>query len=390
MVRPFNIAHIPHLYFGNGKINALPELILKYGKTVLLLTGKASFRNQKAFPELMKALESNAVSCFDEVVDHEPSCGLIDDMVSKYGNKNIDVVVAIGGGSVVDAGKAISAMLLVKEPVETYLEGVGTRRPDGRKLPFIAVPTTAGTGSEATKNAVISKVGKKGFKKSLRHNNYVPDIALVDPELTLDCPPDITANSGMDAFTQLLESYVSTNANIFTDVLALEGLACIKLGLPGAYADCVDIEFRSYLSYAAYLSGITLANAGLGTIHGFAAAIGGYFDIPHGIVCGTLMGATNRLNVKRLKETRENENALKKYITVAKTFITKSGKDDEYYLDAFMDLIDTWLELMKVPRLGKYGIKPVDIDRIIHKTSNKNNPVYLEENELREIISERI
>ena len=197
---------------------------------------------------------------------------------------------------------------------------VGTKDHPGTKIPFIAVPTTSGTGSEATKNAVISRVGKDGFKKSLRHDNFVPDIALVDPELTLSCPQNITAASGMDCFTQLTEAYLSTKSNEYTDALAFEGLKAIKSSLLRTYRDGNDIEARSGMSFAALTSGICLANAGLGVIHGFASSIGGLYNIPHGIVCGTLMAVSNELTVRRLREIPGSTDCPEKVCIAGKTF----------------------------------------------------------------------
>ena len=193
-------------------------------------------------------------------------------------DRGIDVVLSTGGGSVIDAGKAVSAMLRVEGSVAEYLEDVGTRKHPGTKVPFVAVPTTAGTGCEATRNAVLSRVGPDGFKKSLRHDNFLPDAAVVDPVLTLSCPPDITAACGLDALTQLLESFVSTKASVLTDVLALSGLEHIGNSLvPACTNSGQDIDMRANLSYAALMSGITLTSAGLGTVHGFASSIGGLF-----------------------------------------------------------------------------------------------------------------
>ena len=183
-----------------------------------------------------------------------------------------------------DAGKSISAMLTKTESIKEYLEGIGTKKHDGKKMPFVAVPTTSGTGSEATKNAVISEIGGRGFKKSLRHDNFVPDSVVIDPRLMISCPQNVTAASGMDVFSQLIEGYLSTNSSPMTDALALSGLRYIKEGLLKSYETGDDIDARGKVAYASYLSGVVLANAGLGTVHGFASPIGGYFDIPHGVV----------------------------------------------------------------------------------------------------------
>ena len=254
----------------------------------------------------MKNIEYKLIS-----IPGEPSPEDIDNAVKSLDNEGIDLVVGIGGGSVLDAGKAISAMMHKPESVVRFLEGVGDMEHPGTKLPYIAIPTTSGTGSEATKNAVISKIGINGFKKSLRHDNLVPEIALIDPELTLNCPPEITAASGMDCFTQLTEAYLSDKSNEYTDALAMEGLKAIKLSLKRCCADGQDIEARTGMSFAALTSGICLANAGLGVVHGFASSVGGMYNIPHGLVCGTLMAKSNEINVRELRKNPGNHDCLK-------------------------------------------------------------------------------
>jgi alcohol dehydrogenase class IV len=256
----FRFARIPEIHFGAGKIESLPDLILRYGSTVILLTGSQSFRNTEKFGLLIDSFRDKSITCLLSEIGGEPTPAHINSICKNYTDSPVDVIVGIGGGSVLDAGKAISAMLGKTDPVEEYLEGVGTKTHDGSKIPFIAVPTTAGTGSEATKNAVISQLGDNGYKKSLRHNNFVPDIALVDPDLTLSCPADVTAACGMDAFTQLLESYVSSNASPLTDSLAYSGMKLMKDSLiPSVYEGAEDVNIRSAMSYGALLSGITLA-----------------------------------------------------------------------------------------------------------------------------------
>jgi alcohol dehydrogenase class IV len=315
---------------------------------------------------------------------------LIDASVSRFKNVKIDVVAGIGGGSVLDAGKAISAMMYKQESVKEYLEGVGTGEHPGTKIPYIALPTTSGTGSEATKNAVISQVGKDGFKKSLRHDNFVPDMAIVDPGLTVSCPQSITAASGMDCFTQLTESYLSGKGCEYTDALAWEGLKAIKSSLLRSYIDGTDQEARSGMSFAALTSGICLANAGLGAVHGFASSIGGMFDIPHGVICGTLMASANSINVRELRKNRINDTALNKYALLGRLFLDTEGRSDIYYIDGFIEYLRKLSEELRLPHLGQYGIEDKDLGAISGITELKNNPVILTTDDLNEILKERL
>ena len=292
-----------------------------------------------------------------------------------------------------DAGKAVSAMLLQEGSVVDYLEGVGTGvEHSGKKVPLVAVPTTAGTGSEATKNAVLSRPGPQGFKKSLRHDNFVPDVVLLDPKLMLSCPPFITAACGMDAFTQLLESYVSTKASPMTDALALSGLEHIGASLVLACTHGAgDENVRASMAYAALMSGITLANAGLGLVHGLASAIGGGFDIPHGVVCGTLMGAVNAFTIQKLTAEQGPEHpALKKYARVGALLKGMQMGDVAQGCEMLLETIASWTETLKIPHLGEYGIRESDFDGILAGSGNKNNPLPLGADEIRGVLKERL
>jgi alcohol dehydrogenase class IV len=327
---------------------------------------------------------------------------VIDEAVGRLKGAGILLVVGIGGGSVMDAGKAISAMLTVDGSVTDFLEVVGSRGHPGTKVPFIAVPTTSGTGSEATKNAVISQVGKDGFKRSLRHDNFVPDLAIIDPELTLDCPPEITAAAGMDCFTQLTEAYLSDKAGAMTDALALDGLKAVSRSLLKSYTDGDDIKARSDMSYAALMSGICLANAGLGAVHGLAGTIGALFNIPHGAVCGTLMAAANDMNVRELYNTVRHgsatgkievtsaSSALGKYATLGRIFADATGKSDSYYIGFFIDYLHAITYRLNLPRMGSYGLVHGDLEAISSQSDVKNNPVRLSSSQLLEILAQRL
>lgn len=381
----------PHLQFGPGKMETLAEQASQYGKTLLLITGAESFKKSDHWPTLSRQLKKNSMTLYQASVEAEPSPCMIDDVVNQYKDKAIDVIAAIGGGSVVDAGKAVSAMMLKNGSVIDYLEGVGSLSHDGRKIPFIAVPTTSGTGSEATKNAVISQVGPHGFKKSLRHDNLVPDMAIVDPELTLDCPFSTTAACGMDAVTQLLEAFVSTRSSIMTDSLCSGALQLLGDSLVTAAKHPSDLDARTRISYAAYISGLALANAGLGVVHGFAAVIGGWFDIPHGVICGTLLAETVRQNIEALILTDPEGPALRKYARAARFLCPDPAMAGRVERSRFLaSLLARWTDELDMPGLGTYGIMQKDIDRIVSATGQKNNPVHLSFEALSSILEARL
>ncbi|MBA3009761.1 MAG: iron-containing alcohol dehydrogenase [Proteobacteria bacterium] len=387
----FKFASNPVVYFGAGKFKVLPRLINGFGPHVLLVTGADSFKKNNRFQWLLKAFKNSPTQVYFFFVQSEPSPELIDEIVRTYHDKQIHVVVAIGGGSVLDTGKAVSAMLTRKEPVSTYLEGVGTKPYAGKKISFIAVPTTAGTGSEATQNAVLTCVGENGFKKSLRHETLVPDIAVVDPELTLSCPPDITAACGMDAVTQLIESYVSVNASPMTDSLALGGLSVLGDALlRSVVTDPTDLDARTRMCYGSYVSGLTLANAGLGAVHGFAAVIGGHFSIPHGVICGTLVAQVTQKNIKTLIRKDPKSKFLVKYATLGKVLGKSNSTDTLENAGLLSDLLMEWTKSIKIPLLGHFGVTGKDVDKIVSATAQKSNPVTLTPRDLKDILNTRI
>ena len=234
----FSISRLPRIEFGEGVLCKLPAIAALYGKRLLLVTGARSLAQSDYWPLLVQGLQQRGLSYELLQINDEPSPQQIDSAVTSYRGGNIDVVVGIGGGSVLDAAKAIAGLLPHGNTVCDHLEGVGPELPyAGPATPFIAVPTTAGTGSEATKNAVLSVRGAAGYKKSFRHESLVPEYAIVDPDLLASCPPALIAANGMDAFTQLLESYVSLKANPFSDALAISGLVAASKSLLAWYRD---------------------------------------------------------------------------------------------------------------------------------------------------------
>ena len=390
MIDPFQFSSLPEILFGEGVRNELPAAAMKRGKRVLLFTGSSSVHNSGHGEEIISGLKAANLLLDHEIIAHEPSPTLIDRIVDQYRGSGVDVVVAVGGGSVMDAGKAVSAMIPVEGSIRDYLEGVGEKKHPGDKIPFIAMPTTSGTGSEMTKNAVISEVGEQGFKKSLRHDNFIPELAIIDPEMMLSCPADLTAAAGMDAFTQLLESYVSVEANPMTDALALQGLKQIKKYLLRAYLEGdQNIEARSGMALAAMFSGITLSHAGLGLVHGFASPLGGFYHIPHGVACGSLMAPVFARTIDNLQD-RPDHPAIQKLLIVSKVFADFKYKKDMEYLKAFKEKLIHITKLLEVPLLSAYGLNEEGIQKVVERTSHKCHPVKLTQEQMLDALRNRI
>lgn len=265
-----------------------------HGTRILVITGARWLADTGEWDGIRLPLEERGSKIEQVAVKGEPSPEDIDNTVETYRDFAPQTILAIGGGSVLDAGKAIAAMFCHPEKVEHYLEGIGKEQPTGETLPLIALPTTSGTGSEATKNAVISRPGPEGFKKSLRHDAFIPETAVIDPELLCFCPPEITIYSGMDALTQLMEGWLSTSANVFSDMTARQGLELFATHFPMVLQNPENVEARGGVALAAYLSGMTLAHAGLGTVHGMAGVLGGLACLPHGMICSRLISPVFR------------------------------------------------------------------------------------------------
>lgn len=392
----FEIARLPRIVFGSGRIAELPHTVQAFGQRALLVLGGRSLRASEAGAGLLRDLRAAGIMLDEARVESEPSPELVDRIVAAHVGRGIEVVVGIGGGSVLDTAKAVAALLPHGNSVMDHLEGVGRNLPYcGPARPWIAVPTTAGTGSEATKNAVLSVQGVNGFKKSFRDDALVAQVALVDPALLASCPPELVAANGMDAFTQLLESYVSVRSNPFTDALALSGLQAVRDGFFAARAGGSDVaaqQGRACMAYASLLSGITLAQAGLGSVHGLASPLGAYFPIPHGVVCGTLVAAASAVNIRALQRDA-NRTALAKYARVGRLLAPAAPAHDEAALDALVQVLREWTARLELPALGRFGVRAADIPRIVagaRGNSMQTNPVRLTDAEISEIVSARL
>ena len=393
---PFSLSRLPRISYGSGRINEVPALAAAYGHTALLVTGKQSFCATPRWQTFTQSLETRGMRWLHFTVSGEPSPSLVDQAVSQFRDEAVDVVIAIGGGSVLDAAKAIAGLLPHGNSVMDHLEGVGKNIPyHGPSTPFIAVPTTAGTGSEATKNAVLSVPGRDGFKKSFRDECLIPEYAVIDPDLLASCPRELVAADGMDAFTQLLESYVSLKANPFIDALAWSGMSAVKEGLFAAWEgkEPAATQGRGAMAYAALLSGITLAQVGLGSVHGLASPLGAYFPIPHGVVCGTLVAAATEINIKAMQEREPENKALAKYAEVGRLLTGHTEMDDATAHLSLIALLAEWSERLELPRLNGYGMTSADFPLIVANSrgsSMQTNPIVLTDAEINAILVQRL
>jgi alcohol dehydrogenase len=390
MISSFNLKLPSQIIFGPGKLTELENNICRFGSRPLLVLGNRSFAATDHYDAVQRIFAKLGIRERTVHIGTEPSPEMIDTIVAGQSGNEIDLVIAIGGGSTIDAGKALAAMLVEGGEITRFLEGVGTAAPSGKTLPFIAIPTTSGTGSEATSNAVLSSVGRQGFKSSLRHDNYIPDLALIDPRLVLSCPKKITVACSMDCFSQLVEGYLSTNSSPVTDALALDGIRAIHRSVRAVCDNGGNLPARTNLAYAALLSGIVLCNSGLGTVHGFAAAIGGFMAIPHGVICGTLMAPVNTCTLKHLRTTTGSHPALGKYSKLGRICSDQENKTDAWYQDYFIDELARLGAELEIPKLSDFGLTASEINSIVDKTGNKFNPVQLTKEELVSILGSRI
>jgi len=391
-ITPFEFATAARIVFGPGRAEEIGRIVSELGipdaeghDRVFLVTGRRALRVAGVVDRLTDALTGDgwAVSTF--TVSGEPTVSLIDAGLAEAKAWNPGVVVALGGGSVLDAGKAIAGLLTNGGATLDYLEGVGSGRTFERPaLPLVAVPTTAGTGSEATKNAVIS-ADDGSFKKSMRSPHLLPRVAVVDPLLTHTMPPEVTAFSGLDALTQLIEPFTSNGASALTDALAERGIRLAARSLFQAYEHPSDAEARQDMALAALFSGICLANAGLGAVHGLVAPLGAAYPVSHGAGCATLLPHVVEMNIRRLRKEAPAHPTLEKYRRIGEIFVPDSREPLEELARVLRDLVTR----MCVPGLGSWGLTPEGIPGVVKKSrgsSMRFNPVVLMDDELATIL----
>jgi alcohol dehydrogenase len=391
----FDLGRIPRIAFGGGRFRELPAVVARHGRQALLVTGSRSFRSTDHWSWLLGELDARSVAHVSVTVAGEPSPETVDDAVGQFRDRGIEVVVGIGGGAALDTAKAIAGLLRTGTSVMDHLELVGRGVPyPGPAVPFVAVPTTAGTGSEATRNAVLSRVGPDGFKRSFRDERLVAADAIVDPDLLAGASRDVVAANGLDAITQLVETYVSRRASPITDALAISGLAAARdsfLSCWRAPGRDGDPAARAGMAYAALLSGICLANAGLGVVHGLAAPLGGAIRIPHGAACGAMLVASIDANLTALAERAPDAPALDRYATLGRLLgrLTSTTPAPEARAGLVGWLRET-VSAVGLPGLGAAGLTSEAFGRVIAGSrggSMATNPIELTDEELADVLA---
>lgn len=386
----WQLARLPQVLFGEGVSQQLKSILSSYGQRVLLITGAQSFDRQPQSRNLLASWQMAGFTLWHERVATEPSPQWVDGCVAQHAEHHIEVVVAIGGGSALDAAKAVAGLLPVKRTVMDYLEGVGPELPyTAEALPFIAMPTTAGTGTEATKNAVLSQTGEGGFKKSFRHDSLMPRWAVIDPSWMLSLPAQQIAFNGLDAITQLIEGYTSSKANDFTDALALAGLGKAFLALPRWFANPKDGQAAEDMAYAALMSGIVLAHAGLGAVHGLAAPLGAFFPAPHGAVCGILLAECTAMNIEQLQAQQPESETLARYARIGRLLMKDPTLSDASAKLGLVEQLRQWHQDFALPGLSHFGVTHQDISRVVANArgnSMKTNPMLLSDEQLTQIL----
>lgn len=376
----FSFSTAGRIIFGSGSATQLPDVIKQYGQRVFVITGNHTNTDEPPLAGL-----SPDIAIWRS--KGEPSVEGVRAAVAAAEDFAPDVIIALGGGSIIDTGKAVGILLRNDGDLMDYLEVVGKGLPLAPKsVPVVALPSTSGTGTEVTANAVIYSAEHQ-VKASLRSTAMIPAVAIVDPRLTVSCPPAVTASSGLDALTQCIEPYTSSQANQLTDILAAEGLRRAASGLRRAYADGRDLQAREDMAFCSLLSGICLANAKLGAAHGIAAPVGGMTGAPHGNVCAAVLATCCEVNVRAMKERDPDNPAIARYTEVARLLTANPEATAE---DGVAWVRET-VSLLGVGGLRSLGLTEDQLDQAtkgaMAASSMKGNPIVLTYDEVHEILT---
>jgi alcohol dehydrogenase class IV len=382
----FEFATATRIIFGPGTLRQVGLLSAEMGRRALVVTGWSPERTNV----LLDVLSAQNIELVSLAVTSEPTTDLVQLGTERARVENCDLIIGFGGGSAIDTGKAIAALLTNGGVPLDYLEVIGKGKPLMQpSAPYIAIPTTAGTGAEVTRNAVLASVEHR-VKVSLRSPYMLPRVALVDSELTLGLPPAVTASTGMDALAQLIEPFVSSKANPMTDAFCREGMPRAARSLQRAYEQGDDARAREEMALASLLGGLALANAGLGAVHGFAGPIGGMFPAPHGAVCARLLPPVMALNVQALRERQPDSAALRRYDEVAQMLIGNPAATAQDGVAWVQELA----QALHIPPLSEYGMSAADLPMLVEKSavasSMQANPIKLTNDEMHEMLRQAL
>jgi len=382
----FEFSTADRIVFGPGAAEQLAETVAGYGDRAFVVLGRTASR----VGHILDQLACHGVQCEVFHTAGEPTTTMVQAGIAGARQAQSQVVVAIGGGSVIDTGKVVAAMLTNEGQLLDYLEVVGAGKPLRREpVPYVAVPTTAGTGAEVTRNAVLL-VPEHRVKVSMRSPLLLPRLALVDPLLTHSMSPELTASTGLDALTQLIEAFVSNKANPLTDGVCREGLQRAGRSLRRAFRDSSDGQAREDMAMASLFSGLALANAGLGAVHGFAGPLGGMTNAPHGVICGRLLPLVMAANARALQARAADPQALARFDEVARIL---TGRDTARASDGILWIQDI-CEEFRLPGLSTYGLSRDDLPAVVARarraSSMKGNPIELHDEELIEVLEKAL
>jgi len=382
----FEFATATRILFGAGSLAQVGTLAAELGRRALVVTGRRSERTQP----LLDVLARQKLGWVIFAVPGEPTTELVQAAVEQARREQCDMVIGFGGGSALDTAKAVAALLTNGGDLFDYLEVIGRGKPLSRPAaPAIAIPTTAGTGSEVTRNSVLASAEHR-VKVSMRSPLMLPRLAVVDPELSYGVPPEVTASTGLDALTQVVEPFVSSRGNPMIDALCREGMSRAARSLRRAYRDGQDVAAREDMALASLFGGLALANAGLGAVHGFAGPLGGMFPAPHGAICARLLPVVMAANVRALQQRMSSNPALQRYDEVARLL---TGQPQARAADGVTWVRELCREL-HIPPLSAYGVTPADVPLLVEKaavaSSMKANPLPLTAQELTEILTEAL
>jgi len=378
----FEFSTVEKIIFGTNQSQRLGKVVRDFGESALLITGKMPDRHQLLLDDLQK----NNIKFTTFPIDNEPTIDMVMEGTKFARQYNPQVMIALGGGSILDAGKAIAGMMTNPGDPLDYLEVIGKGKAiQNQATPLIAIPTTSGTGAEVTQNAVLLSPEHK-TKVSLRSALLLPTIALLDPSLTISMPPAVTASSGLDALTQLIEAFTCNTPNAMIDALCQEGILLVARSLPIAFSDGSNQQAREEMALASMYSGLALANSRLGAVHGIAGPFGGIFHAPHGAVCARLLPVVTKTNVQQLRENDTDHTTLKKYKQVAQLL---TG-NDKATIEEGISWLEEIVKDFDIPTLKHYGLTPDKYEELIEKalksSSMKGNPVSLSPQVLENIL----